>query len=51
MVDGSLNNLHVLDNTSLLDMNSDAPALENNNANTHADGYLNNSVQQERDVV
>jgi hypothetical protein len=48
VLDGALNNLHVLDHVSALssNLNSDPQAGENNNSNTRADGRLNNSVGQ-----
>ncbi|QIP82727.1 hypothetical protein GLX30_27970 [Streptomyces sp. Tu 2975] len=48
IVDGTLNNLGLLDNISLLNsnVNSDPTTTENNNANTRADGKKNNSSDQ-----
>lgn len=48
IVDGALNNLHVLDHISLLDsnINSDPQTTENRNANARADGKLNNANGQ-----
>jgi hypothetical protein len=48
ILDGTLNNLQVLDHVSLLNsnVNSDPQASQNNNANTRAEGNLNNAVGQ-----
>ncbi|MEV4683300.1 hypothetical protein [Streptomyces kurssanovii] len=44
ILDGALGNLQALDHLSLLNsnVNSDTHTTENNNANTRADGLLNN---------
>ncbi|MCT4352073.1 hypothetical protein M5362_02845 [Streptomyces sp. Je 1-79] len=46
LLDGSLNNLDLLDHISVLDsnINSDPETVENRNANTRADGLLGNAV-------
>ncbi|KAL1917364.1 uncharacterized protein VTP21DRAFT_5020 [Calcarisporiella thermophila] len=46
VLDGSLNNLHLIDNISLLNtnINSKSSEVQNNNANTEAKGNCNNSV-------
>ncbi|MGW7433350.1 hypothetical protein ACWGIN_27895 [Streptomyces sp. NPDC054861] len=48
ILDGTLNNINVLDNIALLNtaVNSDSQKAENNNANTRADGKKNNSAGQ-----
>ncbi|MGW0316569.1 hypothetical protein [Streptomyces flavidovirens] len=48
IADGALNNLQLLDHTSLVNsnINSDPQTTENNNANTRADGFLNNAIGQ-----
>jgi hypothetical protein len=46
ILDGSLNNAQILDNINVLNalVNSNPQNLENNNANTRAQGKSNNSV-------
>ena len=49
IVDGSVNNAHVLDNVGVLNamMGSNVETIENNNANTRAQGKENNSVDMD----
>ncbi|WP_330462133.1 hypothetical protein [Streptomyces sp. NBC_00775] len=48
LLDGSLDNPHIVDHVSALNtnINSDPQTSENNNANTRADGLLNNAIGQ-----
>ncbi|MDN3293009.1 hypothetical protein QWM81_02880 [Streptomyces ficellus] len=48
IVDGTLNNLQLVDHISLLDsnINSDSQSTKNTNANTRSDGELNNANGQ-----
>ncbi|MFF8279981.1 hypothetical protein ACF05T_28430 [Streptomyces lateritius] len=48
ILDGALNNAHLLDNVALLNtaVNSDSQEIENSNANTRADGKMNKSTGQ-----
>jgi len=48
VADGTLNNAHVLTDIAALNtaVNSDVQNIENNNANTRADGHGNNSAGQ-----
>ena len=48
ILDGTLNDAHVLDHVSALNsnINSDPQTTENKNANTRSDGTLNNAIGQ-----
>lgn len=48
VADGTLNNAHILNDIGALNtaVNSDVQSIENNNANTRADGKGNNSSAQ-----
>ncbi|MEU4494706.1 hypothetical protein AB0F96_14965 [Streptomyces sp. NPDC023998] len=48
LLDGTLGNAHIIDHVSALNtnINSDPQTTENTNANTRADGSLNNSIGQ-----
>ncbi|WP_217212840.1 hypothetical protein [Streptomyces sp. AC550_RSS872] len=48
LLDGTLDNAHIIDQLSALNtnINSDPQTTENNNANTRADGKLTNAIGQ-----
>jgi hypothetical protein len=48
IADGTANNAHILSDIQALNtaINSDLQTIENNNANTRADGHQNNAVGQ-----